>query len=105
MTGTNFQTAGDGLLHMLNEKGYKGDGQLWSVSFMCGVADINGVVNSNGLAVGTDGQLETWLNAGGSITLETRDLGRICWRDKSGAASVLGIHIELHAEYELRPNQ
>ena len=103
MAGTNIITAGDGKLYALSSKGYNSGGGeiLYQVTLICSKATLAGTPNSNGLAIGTDKQLITWLAPGDSITLLTRDLGAIVWQDVSGSASVLGLAIELPAFYVL----
>lgn len=94
MVGTNFATAGDGKLHSLKELNYRSDGQLVQVTVICGSANLKGVANVNGVAIGCDNELVTWLAAGDSTTFLTRRLGDVVWQDLSGAATVLGIFIE-----------
>jgi hypothetical protein len=103
MAGLSIVTLGDGKLHSLQEKGYKSDGQVYAVLLVCAKYNLEGVVNSNGVAVGFDHNIIQWLGPGDSITLLTNDLGTVCWQDASGAASILTVAPQLPAEYILRP--
>jgi hypothetical protein len=101
MGALSFPTNGLGTLMTLNTKGYHGDGQNYQVTFICPPASTGGVTNANGVAVGIENTLVTWLIPGASITLSTRDLGAVVWQDVSGAASILTIIIQLANVYTL----
>jgi hypothetical protein len=104
MASFNFPTQGDGKLYRLQSKGVTaGVGNqrpsevLYSVTIICPAFSLAAVANANGVAVGTDGSLLTYMAPGDSLTFNTRDLGGLCWQDISGAASILAIHVEVAA--------
>jgi hypothetical protein len=103
VTGVSITTPGDGAKHSLKERGYKADKQIYQVCFICAKYNLQGVANSNGVAVGVDNTLLQWLSPGDTITLLTEDLTTVVYQDASGSAAVLTLAIQLPVIYTLPP--